>query len=132
MTTTTTTTTPASITVTLSDRRPVRINPNEWPVIAHVRDWHGGAVECQANQVWTIRVRQGPNGRRLVYGATDAGPGGMPVGFQDRRAGYLVEPAAPNAPDEAETVRAIRRVAGVIDHDTLADACIAELPAETL
>jgi hypothetical protein len=55
----------------------------------------------------------------------------MPIGWRGARAGYLV-PAVEGRPASDETVRAIRRVAGVIEDDRLGDECIAYLPAETL
>lgn len=117
--------------MSLSDRRPVRIDPKDWPTIASAHDWHGGAYDFQANQVWTIKVRQHADGRRLVYGFTEAGPGGMPTSFRGASAGYLVAPTD-GVPDDDETVRSVRRVAGVIHNAELADACIADMPAETI
>lgn len=112
------------IEIALSDRAPVRINPDLWPVLATVKDWDNH-LECQANQVWRISVRQHADGRTLVYGVHTRGPGGMPLTFRERHAGFLLEPSG-------DIVRAIRRVAGAIDADSLADACIADLPAEEI
>jgi len=119
-----------TITVAMSDRAPVRIDPELWPRIAGASR-HDGQVECQANHVWYIRVRQHDDGRRLVYGELDSGSGGVHIGWRGASAGFLVD-AIDGRPDTAETVRAIRRVAGVIDDAQLGDECIADLPAERL
>lgn len=136
---------PKTIKITLSERRPVTIAPEEWPVIAEATH-HDGAVRSQANTEWAIKVREHRDGRRIVYGYVQAGGGGKPAGWRETRAGYIVDaisrdsmrqPDAGGAlvstyPDDAETIRAIRRVAGVIDRDDLGAECIGELPAETL
>lgn len=146
MTTTTETTETATLTIVMSDRRPIKINPNEWPVIAAATA-HDGAVAVQANTEWYIRVREDINGRRVVFGGKIAGPGGQFRGFREVRAGYLVESVRRNGetmretrngqvtacwPDDEETIRAIRRVAGVIERADLGADCIGDLPAEAL
>jgi hypothetical protein len=136
----------------MSEGSPVKIKHNEWPIIAH-GSTHDGAVECQANTEWYIAVRQHADGRRLVYGWQCAGSGGKPVGYRGRRAGYLIEVdtqvASPgnkvvwwedmrraserrDTEIEEQTVRAIRRVAGVIGDDELGDECIGDLPAREI
>ena len=125
--------------ITMSERRPLTIVKADWPLIAHA-DRHDGAVKVQANHEWTIRVREHADGRRLVYGWLTSGNGGVPAGWRGAEGGFLVSPLpGPDVdgkrvgvPDEDETIRAIRRVGGIIDDDTLADECIADLPAEDL
>jgi hypothetical protein len=112
------------IKITMSERRPITIDPKLWPVIARA-DWHNGQHEFQANTIRRIKVRQHADGRRIVYGFQTAGNGGQPIGTRNPAAGFLL-------PAGADTIRAIRRVGGVIDDDTLADECIADLPAEEL
>jgi hypothetical protein len=114
------------IKITMSERRPLSISPEEWPLIARA-DRHDGKVESQANHRWSIRVRQHADGRRLVYGYLREGNGGVPAGWRGADGGFLVA-----AGDEDGTVRAIRRIAGIIDDDKMADECIADLPEETL
>lgn len=130
-----TTTTPTHITITMSDRAPLKLVRADWPHVA-TADWHSGEHASQANEVASISVREHEDGRRIVYGHRDRGPGGMAIGYRGKYAGFLVEPPAPSSgvtgklPDEAGTIRAIRRVAGVIDMPELADECIGDLPAE--
>lgn len=135
---TTTTTTTKKITIILSDAPSVRVAAEDWPVIAIAR-WFSGKHECQANEVAWIKVRAHADGRVLVYGSRDRGPGGMPAGYRGCQAGYLL--AAPivlgrddEADRSAEIIRAIRRVDGVVSptHVDLAAECIADLPARDI
>lgn len=121
-----TTTEKKTITITLSDRAPVRIDPEAWPVIAGASD-HDGQVRCQANTEWWIKVREHADGRRLVYGAKEEGNGGQHRGFRSTYPGYLLPGRSAD-----ETVRAIRRVAGAIERDDLGADCIADLPVEEI
>ena len=121
------TTTTKKRTIALSDSSPVTIVKGDWPVIAWDSD-HDGQVECQANTQWSIRVRRHADGRTIVYGVSESGPGGQHAGWHDRAAGYLL---AADAGEDA-TIRAIRRVAGVIEQDDMADRVIASLPAVDL
>lgn len=122
-----TTTTNKIIVVQMSERSPVKIDPALWPQIASAQS-HDGEVRCQANTEYYIRVRQHADGRRLVYGAKVAGGGGYDARFQELRGGYLLAAGA----DEQETIRAIRRIAGIIGSSMLAAECIGDLPAEEL
>lgn len=110
--------------ITMSERRPLTIVKAEWPLIARA-DRHDGAVEVQANHKWTIRVCEHADGRRIVYGWLISGNGGVPMGWRGAEGGFLIA-----AGDEDETIRAIRRVGGIIGDDTLADECIGDMPAE--
>jgi hypothetical protein len=145
----TTTEAPKKIKIAMSERRPLSIDPEQWPLIARA-DRHDGKVACQANHEWSIRVREHSDGRRIVYGYLRSGNGGTYAGWRGAEGGFLVPSSdTPRyrddtlagrpvklidsyAPDESETVRAIRRVGGIIDDDRLADECIADLPAETI
>jgi hypothetical protein len=139
----TTTTEKKTVKITLSERRPVRIDPEEWPVIASAkRFWGGNGIACQANEEAWIKVRQHDDGRTLVYCDRDRGPGGMPIEYRGSSGGFLLPPAyvQGNGPDAGrslpsetdEIIRAIRRCAGIIDSDELGDECIADLPAEEI
>jgi len=133
---TTTTTTKKMITITMSERGPVKIDPEQWPVIASAEE-HDGQVECQANTLWRIKVREHADGRRLVYGWQDRGNGGQHAGYRGTYAGFLLDQFQADhehreAELEAATIRAIRRVAGVIGAEHLGAECIADLPAREI
>jgi hypothetical protein len=115
------------IKITMSERRPLSIDPEAWPIIAESR-WYNGEHEFQANTIRQVKVREHEDGRRIVYGFQDAGGGGQAIGTRNPAGGFLLHAGAP--PDE--TIRAIRRVAGIIDDDALGEECIADLPAEDL
>lgn len=139
-----TTETKTRIRITMSETAPVNIDPEEWPVVARVFD-HDGQVKCQANTEWEIQVREHRDGRRLVYGYAESGYGGKPAGWRPSYAGYLVPsrdgsmrepsddgPLTSQHPDDTETIRAIRRVAGVIGREDMAATCIGNLPAHEI
>ena len=120
------------IQITLTGRAPVRISPAEWPAIADAR-WHSGVEECQAGEIEYIRVRQHhADGRTLVYGERDSGPGGMPVTYEGRAGGFLL-PATGGAPSSTVIAATIRLVGAEIgaNQSTVAN-CIADLPAEDI
>jgi hypothetical protein len=107
----------------------MKVDKAKWPVIARA-DWYNGEHEFQANTIRRIVVREHNDGRRIVYGYQCAGNGGQHAGTYNPRGGFVVDPLPGASPNEVETVRAIRRVAGVIEDDNLGDMCIADLPAE--
>ncbi len=120
----------SKVKIVLSESRPVTVDPDVWPLVVKVT-WFSGQHECQANEEAYISVRQHADGRAIVYGYRDRGPGGMPVKYEGTRAGYRVD-AKNGQPDYNEIVRSIRRVAGVIDLDNLGAECVAELEPEAL
>ena len=127
-----------TITITMSETAPVKIDPEQWPVIASASD-HDGQVECQASTEWMIKVREHSDGRRIVYGYRARGNGGQPIGWRRADAGYLLDADGYGSDDpklrkekEAATIRAIRRVAGVIDHEDLGVECVGDLPAQEI
>jgi hypothetical protein len=134
-------TTTDKIKITMSERRPLTIVKAEWLVIARA-DRHDGRVEVQANHEWAIRVREHRDGRRIVYGWLREGNGGVHAGWRGAEGGFLVPPGdalrdaddgpLSHVPDDDGTVRAIRRVGGIIGDDRMADECIADLPGEEL
>jgi len=121
-----TTTTDNTMTIKMSERRPLKIKKSEWRLIARA-DWHDGQYDFQAHTLRRIVVREHADGRRIVYGLQEAGNGGQYRGTRNPAGGFLI-----SAGDEDGTIRAIRRVGGVIDDGMLADECIADLPAEML
>lgn len=130
-------------TITMTDRAPITITKEDWPVIADA-EWHTGEHKIQANEEAYMRVREHADGRRIVYGVRERGNGGMPVGYRGKEAGFLVGAVdcpprdrpdgkvSITGPDASETIRAIRRVAGLIDMGELGNDLIADLPAEEL
>jgi hypothetical protein len=113
-----------TVVIPMSERRPLKVRESEWPVIATAHEWDG-QHECQANRHWRIKVRQHANGRTVVYGYHT-------TAFQGERSlegGYLLEPDVARTD---ELIRAIRRVAGIIDRPELAQSVISDLPAEDL
>ena len=136
------TTTEKTRKITLTDRPPVKISEAVWPVIVSARR-HDGKVECQANREWYLTVREHRDGRRIVYGSEVAGNGGAYQGYEEARAGEIVEPSdalrsvddgpLTRTPDAAATVAAIRRVGERVRcSSAMIDGCIADLPAEEL
>jgi hypothetical protein len=120
------------IKIKLSDRAPITITEESWPIVAFAEDWRGGnGIQSQANEEWWVRVRQHADGRAIVYASRERGNGGMPIDYRGAHAGYVLAPTEGRVPS-ADIVRAIRRVAGAIGRDGIADACIADLPAEEL
>lgn len=120
-------TAPKTRTITLTDRRPVTIREDEWPLIAIGFEPYG-VGERLANR-HTIRVRQHADGRTLVYGVVNAETA---TGW---RGGELLTPVPVLAYDRTplNLAAAIRRVgeSGRFP-DAVIRACIAVLPAERL
>lgn len=124
-------------TITLTGRRPVIIDQDEWPVIARAVDdnWNGGAdwaLHQQASDQghldeYSIRVRQHEDGRAIVYGTYTEGWHSDHDGLT--HAGYVVTPGSVPLTIEA----AIQQVGTDLGAPAqlVADA-IADLPAEKL
>jgi hypothetical protein len=127
-------------TITLTDRPPVRIVEEDWPVIAHGRFFSHDAragMEVQANRTWQcdIRVRRHQDGRAVVYGTYEYSSRWQGERGHVDRAGELLASGD-------DIVYAIRRVADTLDEITggeytahIAQAergCVADLPAEEI
>jgi hypothetical protein len=57
--------------ITLTDRPPVKIRKDDWPILAEATDSDcDSEYEFQANRTskWALRVRQHDDGRAIVYG----------------------------------------------------------------
>ena len=113
-----------SITITMSERAPLSLDPEAWPIVASAKDWDG-EHEFQAPRKYAVAVRRHADGRSVVYGT---GASSF-AGERDLAGGFLVPAGDASG---VETARAIRRVAGVIQRPAIADLCIADLPAEHL
>ncbi len=131
------------MTVVLTNRYPVEINPSEWPLIASAseEDRHGAQVGNQPNQedTWTLKVRRHVDGRCLVYGVytyDTAYEGGKDVRVAH---GVLL-----TASEDNDIVQSIVAVGNSMFHavnrtdrpgvvfSTLVDQCIGDLPAEKI
>jgi len=140
------------LTITLTDRPPVKINENDWPVRASAswKDWDN-TYECQANRTWSawIKVRQHIDGRTLVYGGYSYTTQFQGESDASYRGGQMLTPNETQYPiaqrnedhDWAgpEVIAAIREVGERLlersdcEHfsDLIAE-CIADLPAEEI
>lgn len=116
--------------IAMTGRRPVSIDKEDWPLVSKA-EWHNGQYDFQANEIRRVVVREHADGRRLVYGLHDSGPGGTNIGFRSKHAGFLVE-ANCNSVDEQSTVHAIRKVADIIGDERLGEECISGLPSEDI
>jgi len=141
---TTSTIEPKFRTITLTGRRPVKINEAEWPTLAQgVWTDHDGTIREQANRTWTLslRVRQHADGRAIVYATYE-----YDTQFQGEpdyacRVGRLVDAGADLPTIITEVGRLMDdRLEDLADRpaegrqhvrDVVADA-IADLPAETI
>jgi hypothetical protein len=110
-----------TITLVLTDERPIKVKKEAWPVVASAKDYDN-QYEFQANRTWHLRVRQHADGRCIVTGTYDTAF----QGERGARAGYRVA-----AGDDDALIQAIRDAAEAIGKPELAAACIADLPAQT-
>lgn len=137
MTTEIKTAAPKKLTITLTDRPPVKITEADWPIIAEGRwDDHDGQIECQANRTWTawLKVRQHTDGRTLVYGRYCHASDFQNESGADHRDGQMLATG-----EVAGIVAAIQSVgaclaerSGDAHWDDVIAECIADLPAEEL
>jgi hypothetical protein len=111
------------IQISLTSRRPVSVDADDWPVIASAR-WFDNEHEFQAYRKARVIVREHEDGRRIVYAWTSSAH----YFERELHAGYVLD--APVS--EPATVAAIERVAEEIDRADLGRDCIADLPAEDL
>lgn len=128
-------------TITLTDRPPVTIREDQWPIIARASHRpgsmrHGTPVPDSETDEYSIRVRAHVDGRAIVYGVVDAAT--VWTGTQNWRGGALIEAyqhAGITRPDMAAIVAAIRHIGSQAQGwmpDSVVRECIADLPAETL
>ncbi len=145
MTTTDPTTdiTPKTRTITLTDRPPVKIREDEWPVIAQ---GSGKSSVCHHTPIpdyqvddYDLRVRQHADGRTIVYGVLNASPAW--TGNESRRGGTILTPPGdgPLTADDGRTVdgmilvstiRAVGMECGI--PASVIRACVADLPADEI
>lgn len=126
------TTTTKTRTITLTDRPPVTIQDENWPIIAQSsHKSHDNISEFQSNRTWAgwLKVRQHADGRAIVYGRDDYDTQLQHERGHCYRGGELLLGGA-------DVVAAIRRVAaGLVARGAddamirIAHECIADLPA---
>jgi len=116
-------------TITLTDRRPVTIREEEWPVLASARDdsWTNYTRPAPAHEVdvYHLVVRQHADGRALVYAVVDASPAW--TGTESYRGGEFLAAGA----DVPAAIRRVGEAAHSIPESVIRE-CIADLPAEVL
>lgn len=130
-------------TITLTNRPPVKINEDDWPIIARSDDsWHDGQVRCQANREHsrTLVVRRHNDGRAIVYGVDTydtrwqdevsyAVRRGVLLASGDDIIGAITEVAA----DLEEAFFAAGHATGrLYPWPELTQQCISDLPAEEI
>lgn len=129
-------------TITLTDRPPVNINEDAWPMIANAGDKeYDNQYEFQANRIskWFIGVRRHQDGRAIVYATYS-----YSSAYQGAR-GYAVKHGVmlPAGTTDADICRAVKDVAGMMaeaEHNggdasrwpQFANDCIADMPAEEI
>jgi hypothetical protein len=121
--------------ITLSDRPPVRIRDDEWPVIGEAfadsykgNDYarHQQAAAQGELDTYTIKVRQHADGRCLVYAVLKGATAW--TGTKPMKAGRLVAQAATQ--HLADIIREVGSEADI--PDDVIQTCIGSLPAEEL
>lgn len=132
----------ARVTVVLTDRPPVKVAENAWPILSEsTASWHDGDAACTANRksAWSLAVRQHADGRALVYGSYEHTTWHESERDYHVRRGVLLPPGT----GAIEIVQAIRSVASAIAEaecvevdrsrwQEVAQECIAGMPAEAL
>lgn len=121
------------LTITLTDRAPVAITKEAWPVIASAKgdsfdgnDYgrHQQAVNRGEVDLYRLTARQHTDGRAIVYGAFVAATAW--TGHEDHRGGVLLSAGA----NIAAAIREVGEECGL--PDSVIRECIADLPAEEL
>ena len=124
------------LTITLTDRPPVKIKKEDWPIVAEASDkaWDN-QYEFQANCIskWALRVREHGDGRAIVYAIYSYDSHYRNARTYQVRGGELLT-------DSSALAEAIRRVGewasrqeqnegGAGRWQTIINECIADLPA---
>ena len=136
----TTTTTPTTRTITLTDRPPVTIREDDWPIIASSQSKEfDNQYEFQANctSKWHFAVRQHDDGRAIVYATYSYSSTYQNARNYRARAGVLLAADATKNNGLVDAIRAVSATIANAEHvgtdadrwPTLRDECIADLPA---
>lgn len=115
-------------TITLTDRSPVTIREDLWPIVAVAKDnsntCHQTPRPDYEVDTWSIRVRQHADGRAIVYAVLNGSTAW--TGTESRSGGELLAPGS----DLAAAIARVGADCG-IPEATIRD-CVADLPAEDL
>jgi hypothetical protein len=111
--------------IPLTDRAPVAIRSDDWPVIAR-------ATVSNEKYLWKLYVRQHADGRAIVHGSCSSATTGM----AERYAGRLIDSAGRSDrgfPLEVEIRSTADDSSGLLERSgRLAQACLADLPPEVI
>ena len=109
------------LTVTLTNHPPIRIQKDEWPILAEAY-WYDESTEKESKECKRLIVRQHNDGRAIVYGIYTT----TLQGERNRRRGVLVFPGS-------ELVWPIYQVSAAMKFGSdFAEDCIANLPTQVL
>lgn len=130
----------STLTITLTNRPPVKINKDDWPLLASASDdWNddrsGTGTQAIRATKWRVTVRAHADGRKVVYAVYDHTTRYQSERDASYRGGELL------AADD-DVVAAILRVCADMQERVggddgavwarLAQECIADLPAESI
>jgi len=130
-------------TITISNRQPVTIEEDNWPVIASAsdEDHDGGQVRSQANRVskWSCTVRQHEDGRAIVYSVYSYTTNWQNARGYSAKAGRLL-PVGASYEDISRAITNVCHEIAEREHNgddalrwkAIEADCIADLPAEEL
>lgn len=112
-------------TITLTDRPPVQIVEDEWPIISQARGNSAGPPENEkfATATWTVKVRRHADGRHIVYGVLT-----VKDGIEQAWSGGCLLPSHTSS----MVISAIHACARGVRHPDMAREVIANLPPEVL
>lgn len=126
------------LTITLTDRKPIIIIKDNWPVVASSEDKEfDNEYEFQANRTsnWRLTVRQHSDGRTIVYGVYTYSSNYQNDKSVQIRGGEMLDVGA-------DAIPVIRRVGNWMQERTpgddagrwenLINECIGDLPADEL
>jgi hypothetical protein len=115
--------------IELTNRRPVKIFEDEWPVIASgvITDPVPVIIGLNYIRLQSLYVRQNADGRALVYYTIDNA-----TERTRQRSGGTLMPSGGNLEETIRTVGIDSMAGAALNHDLLAAQCFAKLPAEDL
>lgn len=132
----------SSCTIVLTGRPPIKINEIYWPVIASASDKEfDNQYEFQANEIskWLVKVRQHADGRAIVYASYSYVSNWAGARCYYPKSGVLL-PANSSHDDICRAIKNVCFDIASLEHygdeanrwPTLANECIADMPAEEL